>query len=145
MLPPGDWHCTNCSCRYCGLVSDAVPEGSSSASSMLLTCSQCEEKCSYIVIRFSSTSFLFFITVAVLALHNVHGLFFVFVLNSEDHFGCILEADAISTCSKDSDTPFCGKSCRKVTFEVFDFSFQSFQSACVLTIISLTQTLVCLY
>ncbi|XP_020256081.1 uncharacterized protein LOC109832971 isoform X2 [Asparagus officinalis] len=75
MLPPGDWHCTNCSCRYCGLVSDAVPEESGSKTSMLLACSQY-------------------------------------------HRECIPESDAISVCSNDSETLFCGKSCRKVFWQL---------------------------
>nr|CAD1819766.1 unnamed protein product [Ananas comosus var. bracteatus] len=37
MLPPGEWHCTNCVCRFCGSVSSA-------ATPQLLSCSQCEKK-----------------------------------------------------------------------------------------------------
>ncbi|XP_058084623.1 uncharacterized protein LOC131232419, partial [Magnolia sinica] len=40
MLPPGDWHCPKCSCRFCG----AVCSSSQGDSSRLFSCSQCEEK-----------------------------------------------------------------------------------------------------
>ncbi|THU65355.1 hypothetical protein C4D60_Mb05t02770 [Musa balbisiana] len=43
-LPPGDWHCTNCCCRYCGGIStDATRETDGTVSS-LLSCHQCEAK-----------------------------------------------------------------------------------------------------
>ncbi|CAL9088189.1 unnamed protein product [Musa textilis] len=43
-LPPGDWHCTNCCCRYCGRISaDAIPETDETVSS-LLSCHHCEAK-----------------------------------------------------------------------------------------------------
>lgn len=42
MLPPGDWHCKSCSCKFCGKVhNSASPRKSVST---LFTCSQCEEK-----------------------------------------------------------------------------------------------------
>nr|XP_029117134.1 uncharacterized protein LOC105033396 isoform X2 [Elaeis guineensis] len=43
MLPAGDWHCTNCSCRFCGLVSPAVQESSLPPCPLLL-CAQCGKK-----------------------------------------------------------------------------------------------------
>ncbi|XP_065005550.1 uncharacterized protein LOC135584828 [Musa acuminata AAA Group] len=43
-LPPGDWHCTNCCCRYCGRISvDTIPETDETVSS-LLSCHHCEAK-----------------------------------------------------------------------------------------------------
>ncbi|XP_042427695.1 uncharacterized protein LOC122015084 [Zingiber officinale] len=43
-LPPGDWHCTNCCCRYCGRIS-TDPSGESDATvSLILSCHQCEAK-----------------------------------------------------------------------------------------------------
>ncbi|XP_020579672.1 uncharacterized protein LOC110024194 isoform X2 [Phalaenopsis equestris] len=42
MLPPGDWHCKSCSCKFCGMFHSS-PSPCKSAST-LLRCSQCEEK-----------------------------------------------------------------------------------------------------
>ncbi|OVA05453.1 zinc finger protein [Macleaya cordata] len=42
MLPPGDWHCPNCSCKFCGLVGGST--GDDTVVSALLTCSLCQEK-----------------------------------------------------------------------------------------------------
>ncbi|XP_072992684.1 uncharacterized protein [Typha latifolia] len=38
MLPPGDWHCINCLCRFCGVFSGCDAE------EPLFACSQCEGK-----------------------------------------------------------------------------------------------------
>lgn len=45
MLPPGDWHCPNCTCRFCGMASENVSEGDGTTVSALLDCSLCEKKC----------------------------------------------------------------------------------------------------
>lgn len=44
MLPPGDWHCPNCTCKFCGVASETVKNGSVAANA-LLTCNLCERKC----------------------------------------------------------------------------------------------------
>ncbi|XP_034911459.1 uncharacterized protein [Populus alba] len=44
MLPPGDWHCPNCSCKFCGVVSDKNFQGDDTTVSKLLTCSLCVKK-----------------------------------------------------------------------------------------------------
>ncbi|XP_040999648.1 increased DNA methylation 1-like isoform X1 [Juglans microcarpa x Juglans regia] len=41
MLPPGDWHCPNCTCKFCGAVSGSGAQGDACA---LLKCSVCEKK-----------------------------------------------------------------------------------------------------
>ncbi|KAG0497216.1 hypothetical protein HPP92_001907 [Vanilla planifolia] len=43
MLPAGDWHCSNCSCKFCGAVSDSASQDGSPSDS-LFTCSQCDRK-----------------------------------------------------------------------------------------------------
>lgn len=43
ILPTGDWHCSNCSCKFCGAVHDSVSQ-SENASNALFTCSQCAQK-----------------------------------------------------------------------------------------------------
>ncbi|XXG42675.1 hypothetical protein AAC387_Pa01g2897 [Persea americana] len=43
-LPRGDWHCPNCSCKFCGLDGSNASDGSGMTLSPLLSCSQCEEK-----------------------------------------------------------------------------------------------------
>lgn len=45
MLPPGDWHCPNCTCKFCGAVSGSVAQGDDTTASALLKCSLCEKKC----------------------------------------------------------------------------------------------------
>ncbi|KAK9146648.1 hypothetical protein Sjap_006551 [Stephania japonica] len=43
MLPVGDWHCPNCSCKFCQGIGGTTGQGKDAALS-LLTCSLCEEK-----------------------------------------------------------------------------------------------------
>lgn len=43
MLPPGDWLCSNCSCRFCGGIGGSTCHDDGVTS--LLSCSQCEGKC----------------------------------------------------------------------------------------------------
>ncbi|KAJ8768389.1 hypothetical protein K2173_021542 [Erythroxylum novogranatense] len=43
MLPPGDWHCPNCACRFCGAASENILQDHS-AHSMLLICAMCAKK-----------------------------------------------------------------------------------------------------
>ncbi|XP_028771649.1 uncharacterized protein LOC114728859 [Neltuma alba] len=39
MLPPGEWNCLNCTCKFCGIASGTVKKGGA-----LLTCNLCEKK-----------------------------------------------------------------------------------------------------
>lgn len=43
MLPTGDWHCTNCSCKFCRSVHDSTSQDGD-ATYELFTCSQCAQK-----------------------------------------------------------------------------------------------------
>lgn len=45
MLPPGEWHCPNCTCKFCGLAGEDDAEGDDTTTSALLPCSMCEKKC----------------------------------------------------------------------------------------------------
>ncbi|XP_062108349.1 increased DNA methylation 1-like [Humulus lupulus] len=45
MLPPGDWHCPNCTCKFCGIASENVTDEDDMTPSMPFTCSLCEKKC----------------------------------------------------------------------------------------------------
>ncbi|XP_010475230.1 PREDICTED: increased DNA methylation 1-like [Camelina sativa] len=42
VLPPGDWHCPNCTCKFCGKAVDSGGEDGNLFS--LLSCSMCERK-----------------------------------------------------------------------------------------------------
>ncbi|EOA39518.1 hypothetical protein CARUB_v10008137mg [Capsella rubella] len=42
VLPPGDWHCPNCTCKFCGKAVDSGGEDGNLAS--LLSCSMCERR-----------------------------------------------------------------------------------------------------
>ncbi|CAA6658557.1 unnamed protein product [Spirodela intermedia] len=42
--PPGDWHCMNCLCRFCGRADSNTSDGHSLTGSLLLSCGQCGEK-----------------------------------------------------------------------------------------------------
>ncbi|KAJ6903468.1 hypothetical protein NC651_020836 [Populus alba x Populus x berolinensis] len=44
MLPPGDWHCPNCTCKFCGVASAKNAQGDDTTVSKLLTCSLCVKK-----------------------------------------------------------------------------------------------------
>ncbi|KAL6970419.1 hypothetical protein U1Q18_030119 [Sarracenia purpurea var. burkii] len=43
VLPPGDWHCPNCICKYCGIAGE-ISAQESPTNVTLLTCSLCEKK-----------------------------------------------------------------------------------------------------
>ncbi|KAI3459388.1 hypothetical protein Pfo_016051 [Paulownia fortunei] len=44
MLPSGDWHCPNCTCKFCGYASGNGAEENDSADDELNRCSFCEKK-----------------------------------------------------------------------------------------------------
>ncbi|KAF6162770.1 hypothetical protein GIB67_029039 [Kingdonia uniflora] len=44
MLPSGDWRCSNCSCKFCGVVSSPTGQGEDITFSTLHTCAMCEQK-----------------------------------------------------------------------------------------------------
>lgn len=43
MLPSGDWHCPNCTCKFCGMADGSNAEDDTTVSE-LVTCSLCEKK-----------------------------------------------------------------------------------------------------
>ncbi|KAL6571501.1 hypothetical protein OROHE_003144 [Orobanche hederae] len=43
VLPPGDWHCLNCTCKFCGCGSGDVAEENNTAGKELNKCSFCEK------------------------------------------------------------------------------------------------------
>ncbi|KAF5736864.1 hypothetical protein HS088_TW14G01019 [Tripterygium wilfordii] len=46
MLPPGDWHCPYCACKFCGKASDDIGhQENDSTVHALLSCALCEKKC----------------------------------------------------------------------------------------------------
>uniref|UniRef100_A0A5B7BCG6 PHD-type domain-containing protein n=1 Tax=Davidia involucrata TaxID=16924 RepID=A0A5B7BCG6_DAVIN len=44
MLPPGDWHCPNCTCKFCGIAIGNIAQENDTAVGALLTCSTCDKK-----------------------------------------------------------------------------------------------------
>ncbi|XP_044486830.1 uncharacterized protein LOC123211920 [Mangifera indica] len=44
MLPAGDWHCPNCTCKFCGSADEDINEGSDITTCSILTCRMCEKK-----------------------------------------------------------------------------------------------------
>ncbi|KAF8401713.1 hypothetical protein HHK36_012659 [Tetracentron sinense] len=91
MLPPGDWHCLNCSCKFCGIVGGSIDEVDDShdiAVSALLTCSLCEEK-------FDLDETL------------------PTILPVVDHQLCIRDTDAKHVASKSPCSSFCGQKCQQ--------------------------------
>lgn len=67
MLPPGDWRCPNCTCKFCGKADDDIDN---TTASELPTCNLCERKCIFLlVLRF----FLFSYIIVILGL-NFHRL-----------------------------------------------------------------------
>ncbi|KAJ4956671.1 hypothetical protein NE237_013454 [Protea cynaroides] len=44
MLPAGDWHCPNCSCRFCGGVGGSIGQKDPVTASALPKCNLCEKK-----------------------------------------------------------------------------------------------------
>nr|GLL43700.1 increased DNA methylation 1-like isoform X1 [Ipomoea trifida] len=43
MLPPGDWHCPNCTCKFCGFANENLADGDKDADELLF-CNLCEKK-----------------------------------------------------------------------------------------------------
>ncbi|KAK1390541.1 Increased DNA methylation like [Heracleum sosnowskyi] len=44
MLPTGDWHCPNCTCKFCGFAGRSNAKADDRTDSSLLLCSLCEKK-----------------------------------------------------------------------------------------------------
>lgn len=44
MLPVGDWHCPNCTCKFCGFAGWTNAEANDKTNSSLLLCSLCDKK-----------------------------------------------------------------------------------------------------
>ncbi|KAK4257946.1 hypothetical protein QN277_007468 [Acacia crassicarpa] len=44
MLPPGEWHCPKCTCKFCGMASRTVKKGDDDTVYALVTCKLCEKK-----------------------------------------------------------------------------------------------------
>ncbi|XP_019452851.1 PREDICTED: increased DNA methylation 1-like isoform X2 [Lupinus angustifolius] len=44
MLPPGEWHCLNCTCKFCGIASVTINKEDEPAAYALHTCALCEKK-----------------------------------------------------------------------------------------------------
>ncbi|MED6136502.1 hypothetical protein PIB30_056591 [Stylosanthes scabra] len=44
MLPPGEWHCPNCTCKFCGLANGPLHKEDESTINSLHTCNLCEKK-----------------------------------------------------------------------------------------------------
>ncbi|KAF5738636.1 hypothetical protein HS088_TW13G01537 [Tripterygium wilfordii] len=44
MLPPGDWYCPYCACKFCGKGSDDIGQENDSSVHALLSCTLCEKK-----------------------------------------------------------------------------------------------------
>ncbi|KAJ9182108.1 hypothetical protein P3X46_006136 [Hevea brasiliensis] len=44
MLPPGDWHCPNCTCKFCGVAGENISQGDDATGCELPTCSMCAKK-----------------------------------------------------------------------------------------------------
>ena len=51
MLPSGDWHCPNCTCKFCGMADGSNAEDDTTVSE-LVTCSLCEKKCMHFFILY---------------------------------------------------------------------------------------------
>ena len=70
MLPPGDWHCPNCTCKFCGAVSGSVAQGDDTTASALLKCSLCEKKCNLVIFCFLCFEVLNSLYALVLSTHR---------------------------------------------------------------------------
>ncbi|XP_061338639.1 uncharacterized protein LOC133285438 isoform X2 [Gastrolobium bilobum] len=44
MLPPGEWHCPNCTCKFCGVASETIDKEDDATVYALHTCDLCEKK-----------------------------------------------------------------------------------------------------
>jgi hypothetical protein len=112
MLPPGDWHCPNCSCKFCGVASDKNFHRDDTTVSKLLTCSLCVKKC--------ILPFLLWIDIHLFICISL--FFFLLTLTFHfyvDHKSCMQEINTLSIDTNNSVASFCGKKCREVMFQGF--------------------------
>lgn len=105
MLPPGDWHCPNCTCKFCKTGSIITEEGEG-AVDKLLWCSLCEKKCKAVLLLEVWSLDIFYTWADLLNFHFA------------DHKSCSLDMNALPSSSNNSSVSFCGQKCQ----EVFLFS-----------------------
>lgn len=129
MLPPGDWHCPNCTCKFCGLAGEDDAEGDDTTTSALLPCSMCEKKCISLSLSFFVFSLLSFAYRILPTCVSSQSKFLIvaFISTSVDHKLCMQEMDALSDNLTGLVTSFCGRKCQEVSsiswFSQFSFFF----------------------
>lgn len=61
MLPTGDWHCPNCTCKLCGMAGSSIAQGNEITACTQPTCSLCEKKCIYYHLPYKMCLYVFYV------------------------------------------------------------------------------------
>ncbi|KAJ9538327.1 hypothetical protein OSB04_031060 [Centaurea solstitialis] len=104
MLPQGDWHCPNCSCKYCEMASTDFSGASVKTRSPLLVCCLCEKKCNFTVSSCNGPNLCL----------QPHACYFRCTSNGccvADHESCSLEMGEKPIDPTDPNLSFCGQKC----------------------------------
>lgn len=119
ILPPGLWHCPNCTCKFCGAASRNHAEDSRNHAedsertvNEFLSCSLCDKKCKV----YFSASFC-----------HIYCLYLSWILRFPfaDHRSCSLEMNALPAISNNPSATFCGQKCQEVlSYSVCEFFYR---------------------
>lgn len=116
LLPSGDWHCPNCTCKFCGSASEYAAEENNSTGNELEQCHFCEKKCnSFMDLGFSlqhlSFSLSFSLRLFVFKFQCDYAEIFYLYFHI-DHKSCSERAQKLGWISNDAS--FCGPKCQEV-------------------------------
>lgn len=108
-LPAGDWHCPNCTCKFCGNGSDIAQEVDL-MDYAILSCSLCEKKCTvFLFLFFSTLKFQVSAWFTQFLFSNV-----LIICTIADHKSCMELTEEHHIDSNSLVLPFCGQTCREV-------------------------------
>lgn len=115
MLPAGDWHCPNCTCKFCGFACWNKAKADNRTGSSLFLCCICEKKCNNSHHSFE-TSIEVHICLSLWPLY-VFSVWYLLKLyiSSLDHQSCSEDEVNLSVKSGDAANLFCGKNCQEVS------------------------------
>lgn len=110
MLPSGDWHCPNCTCKFCGLASGNMAEENDIGCDELNRCNFCEKKCNFFLLCWSSQSISLSLLKLCFLLYLCLSFFYIYL--HADHKSCSERAHEQPTSSYSAS--FCGLKCQEV-------------------------------
>lgn len=117
MLPSGDWHCPNCTCKFCGYTITNVAEENDSADNELNRCSFCEKKCNsiYVAVVMFAAFDLSLSSSRCIHSYSIFSILiweFFYLILFIDHKSCSEKTHALPMSS--NGVSFCGLKCQEV-------------------------------